>query len=181
MQLFVNYLASTKCIQADDSFESFMNTVRAEFELSTGFGLFTGCEEVTCIDQLTAGQNLSVCVEVLGGGKKKGGKKKKAYNTPKKNKHKHKNKKLAVLEYYAIKDGKAEKIKKICENETCKDKGVFMANHWDRYYCGKCHLTLKKLNAPKEEPKRVKVVAKVEAKEEKEDKAAAKKGGKKGK
>ena len=36
------------------------------------------------------------------GGKKKGGKKKKAYTTPKKNKHKHKNTKLMALSYYAI-------------------------------------------------------------------------------
>lgn len=181
MQLFVNYLASTRCVEAPATYEELVEAVRGEFELSTDFSLFTGSEEVVSLSQLSAAQNVYVCVDVVGGGKKKGGKKKKAYTTPKKNKHKHKNQKLRVLQYYALKDGKAEKIKKICENETCKEKGIFMANHWNRYYCGKCHLTLQKLNAPKEEPKPVKVVAKVEAKEEKEDKAAAGKKGKKGK
>jgi small subunit ribosomal protein S27Ae len=183
MQLFVNYLSQTRCLTATADMDSLLASVQSEFALTGDFSLFTGSASVTSLSELSDSQTLFVCVDVLGGGKKKGGKKKKAYTTPKKNKHKHKNQKLHVLEYYALKDGKAEKIKKTCENETCKDKGVFMANHWNRYYCGKCHLTLQKLNAPKEEPKKVKAVAKVDAKDEKEDKAAvaAKKGGKKGK
>ena len=182
MQLFVNYLASTRCITADQSFESLLDSVRSEFALTGDFSLFSGVASVDSLEGLSESQTLFVTHDLIGGGKKKGGKKKKAYTTPKKNKHKHKNQKLHVLEYYALKDGKAEKIKKTCENETCKDKGIFMANHWNRYYCGKCHLTLQKLNAPKEEPKKVKAVAKVETKEEKDEKAAgAKKGGKKGK
>ena len=180
MQLFVNYLASTKCIEiTSETFDSFVESVRSEFALSSEFSLFSASQQITELSQLSESENLFVGIEVLGGGKKKGGKKRKAYTTPKKNKHKHRNAKLHVLEYYALKDGKAEKIKKICENEACKDKGIFMANHWNRYYCGKCHLTLVKLNAPKEEPKKVKVVVKVEAKDEKADAAATKKGKKK--
>lgn len=81
-------------------------------------------------------------------------KKKKNYSTPKKTKHRHVNTKLMALSYYAIqKDGTVERVKKLCEQESCKDQGIFMANHWNRYYCGKCHLTLKKKDAPAEEPK----------------------------
>ena len=180
MQLFGNYLASTKCIEVtSETFDSFVENVRSEFSLNSDFSLFSASQRITEVSQLSESENLFVAIDILGGGKKKGGKKKKAYTTPKKNKHIHKNAKLHVLDYYALKDGKAEKIKKICENEACKDKGIFMANHWNRYYCGKCHLTLVKLNAPKEEPKKVKVVAKVETKDEKADAAAAAKKGKK--
>jgi small subunit ribosomal protein S27Ae len=45
---------------------------------------------------------LYVLLDLEGGGKKR---KKKSYNTPKKNKHKHKKVKLAVLKYYKV--GKA--------------------------------------------------------------------------
>jgi small subunit ribosomal protein S27Ae len=42
---------------------------------------------------------LYVLLDLEGGGKKR---KKKSYNTPKKNKHKHKKVKLAVLKYYKV-------------------------------------------------------------------------------
>ena len=117
---------------------------------------------------------------MIGGGKKKGGKKRKAYATPKKNKHKHVNVKLQALNYYAIKgDGTVEKTRKLCEQETCKGRGIFMANHWNRYYCGNCALTLLKKDAPKEEPKKQKVAqAKVVEEVKVDDKG---KKGKKGK
>ena len=178
MQLFVNYLAESRCIDTSNaSFETFVASIKSEFQLTTEFSLFSQKGKISSLNQLSGDENLFVAIDILGGGKKKGGKKKKAYTTAKKNKHRHVNAKLHVLNYYALKDGKAERVKKICENEACKDKGVFMANHWNRYYCGKCHLTLIKLNAPKEEPKKVKIVAKVETKEEKAE--ATKKGKKK--
>jgi len=75
----------------------------------------------------------------LDGGKKK--KKKKAYTTKKKNKHKHQNVKLALLKYYMIDAaGKITYQRKVCPE--C-GAGYFMAKHYDRHYCGKCHLTLK--------------------------------------
>jgi ribosomal protein S27AE len=84
------------------------------------------------------GASISVLIDVLGG---KGKKKRKQYTTPKKNKHKHKNVKHRVLSYYAIeKDGKIQRVKKMCLSSTCKGKGIFMANHKDRHYCGKCHV-----------------------------------------
>merc|ERR1712071_420727 len=79
---------------------------------------------------------LYISLRLLGGGKKK---KKKNYTTPKKTKRKHKKVKLAVLTYYKVdENGKITRIRRECE--TC-GAGVFMANHFDRQYCGKCGLT----------------------------------------
>eukprot|EP00932_Pfiesteria_piscicida_P013446 SRR837773.25014.p2 GENE.SRR837773.25014~~SRR837773.25014.p2 ORF type:complete len:155 (+),score=67.50 SRR837773.25014:97-561(+) len=75
----------------------------------------------------------------LRGGKKK--RKKKKYTTPKKIKHKRKKVKLSVLNYYKVDDsGKVETLRKWCTDPQC-GVGVFMANHQDRLYCGKCGLT----------------------------------------
>ena len=83
---------------------------------------------------------LHLVLRLRGGGKKR---KKKVYTTPKKIKHKHKKVKLAVLTYYKVdQDGKVERLRRQCPAETC-GAGVFMANHGDRQYCGKCHLTVK--------------------------------------
>ncbi|CDO94046.1 unnamed protein product [Kluyveromyces dobzhanskii CBS 2104] len=79
---------------------------------------------------------LHLVLRLRGGGKKR---KKKVYTTPKKIRHKHKNVKLAVLNYYKVDDeGKVAKLRKECPN--C-GAGIFLANHGDRYYCGKCHST----------------------------------------
>ena len=32
----------------------------------------------------------------------------------------------------------------MCTRATCKGKGIFMADHKNRYYCGKCSCTLMK-------------------------------------
>merc|ERR1712006_32251 len=81
---------------------------------------------------------LHLVLALLGGGKKR---KKKVYTKPKKIKHKHKKVKLAVLKYYKV-DGnnKVTKLRKECPHEMC-GPGVFMAMHYNRYYCGKCSLT----------------------------------------
>jgi len=81
---------------------------------------------------------LHLVLRLRGGGKKR---KKKNYTTPKKIKHKHKTVKLAVLKYYKVdENGKITRLRKECPAEEC-GAGVFMANHFDRYYCGKCGLT----------------------------------------
>lgn len=78
---------------------------------------------------------LSIFLGLLGGGKKR---KKKTYTTPKKVKAKYKNTPLATLKYYNVKeDGKVEKVRQECPHPMC-GVGVFMAEHRDRYYCGKC-------------------------------------------
>merc|ERR1712080_402936 len=110
-------------------------------------------------------------------GEGKGGKrKKKIYKTAKRIPHKHVNVKMRALKYYSIQgNGEVKNTLKLCPEEICKG-GVFMSNHWNRCYCGKCQLTLIKENAPKEPPKK-KVVAKVEeAVEEKKPAGKGKKG-----
>ncbi|CCD26003.2 ubiquitin-40S ribosomal protein eS31 RPS31 fusion protein NDAI_0G02280 [Naumovozyma dairenensis CBS 421] len=83
---------------------------------------------------------LHLVLRLRGGGKKR---KKKVYTTPKKIKHKHKKVKLAVLSYYKVDaEGKVTKLRRECSNPTC-GAGVFLANHQDRYYCGKCHSVYK--------------------------------------
>src|SRR5690349_954888 len=100
---------------------------------------------------------LHLVLRLRGGGKKR---KKKVYTTPKKIKHKRKKTKLAVLKYYKVdSDGKIERLRRECPNETvsCQSlstniraahanmrqcgAGVFMAAMQDRQYCGRCHLT----------------------------------------
>merc|ERR1712216_512016 len=72
------------------------------------------------------------------GGKKR---KKKVYTKPKKIKSKHKKVKLAVLKYYKVDQstGKVTRLRKECPQEC--GAGTFMAMHFNRHYCGKCHLT----------------------------------------
>ena len=75
----------------------------------------------------------------LDGGKKK--KKKKVYTTKKKNKHIHKKISKLALTLYSV-DGKGNVTQ---QRKTCPScgPGTFMAQHWDRYYCGLCHTTIK--------------------------------------
>merc|ERR1712206_40411 len=101
---------------------------------------------------------------------------KKVYKTAKRIPHKHINIKMRALKHYAFQsNGEVKNALKLCPN--CKG-GVFMSDHWNRCYCGRCHLTLIKENAPKEPPKK-KVVVVEEKEEKKDDKKPAK--GKKGK
>ncbi|KAF6384332.1 hypothetical protein mRhiFer1_000543 [Rhinolophus ferrumequinum] len=68
-------------------------------------------------------------------------KRKKSYTTPKKNKHKRKKGKLAVLKYYKVdENGKSSRLHRECSSDEC-GAGVCMASHFDRHYCGKCRLT----------------------------------------
>ncbi len=91
--------------------------------------------------------NLQAMLSVEGGKKKK---KKKAFTTPKTKKHIHKNVKLRALSYFTInKDGSVSCVKKHCESKECAGKGIFMANHKNRVYCGNCHMTMIKKDEPK--------------------------------
>ncbi|GAB2282129.1 ubiquitin-40S ribosomal protein S27a [Dionaea muscipula] len=81
---------------------------------------------------------LHLVLRLRGGAKKR---KKKTYTKPKKIKHKHKKVKLAILQFYKVDDsGKVQRLRKECPNAEC-GAGTFMANHFDRHYCGKCGLT----------------------------------------
>merc|ERR1712183_633199 len=115
---------------------------------------------------------LNIETEVKGEGK--GGKrKKKIYKTAKRVAHKHVNIKMRALKHWAFQsNGEVKKALKQCPHCVA---GVMMSDHWNRCYCGKCHLTLIKENAPKEPPKK-KVVAKVEEVVEETGKGKGKKG-----
>lgn len=180
MQLFINCQGETRCVQigACATVEELAQQVQAEFGLGFVPALYSASGRLESLEGQVSDATLFAALALIGGGKKRGGKKRKAYTTPKKNKHKHKNVKLQALSYYAFDKDQVQRVKKLCTQDTCRDKGIFMANHWNRYYCGNCHLALEKLNAPKEEPKKTKVVAtKADAaKEEAPAKKAAKKG-----
>ena len=45
-------------------------------------------------------------------------------------------------------DGKITRLRKECPADTC-GAGVFMAQHYDRHYCGKCGLTYRVSADPK--------------------------------
>merc|ERR1719412_1834676 len=109
---------------------------------------------------------ISVHTQLLGEGK--GGKrKKKIYKTAKRVPHKHVNVKMKALKYYTVLgNGEVKTTLKLCPEEVCKG-GIFMSDHWNRCYCGKCKLTLIKENAPKEPPKKKEVKKVVEEVEEK--------------
>ena len=105
----------------------------------------------------------------LDGGKRK--RKKKVYTKPKKIKHKHKKRSLALLEYYNIEaSGKIKKLKNECNK--C-EVATYMADHPDRFTCGKCGHMLYRLTAkgerlpiPKQNKPAVAVVAAAPAKKD---------------
>mmetsp|Transcript_20460 Transcript_20460/g.21240 ORF Transcript_20460/g.21240 Transcript_20460/m.21240 type:complete len:176 (-) Transcript_20460:233-760(-) len=105
-------------------------------------------------------------VVALEGGK--GKKKKKKVKKPKK-KHTKRKVKLAILNYFKVDDGKVVRLRQ--RSPT----GTFMAEHSDRYYCGRSHITYKKKEGASKpvEKKAEKPVAEAKPVEEK--------GGKKGK
>jgi small subunit ribosomal protein S27Ae len=92
-----------------------------------------GLETESSIDALVA----------LDGGKRK--RKKKVYTKPKKIKHKHKKRSLALLEYYNVEaSGKIKRLKTECNK--C-EVATYMADHPDRFTCGKCGHMLYRLTA----------------------------------
>ena len=130
-------------------------------------------DEVMTITEAGLETESSIDVMVaLDGGKRK--RKKKVYTKPKKIAHKHKKRPLALLEYYNVEaSGKIKRLKTECNK--C-EVATYMADHPDRFTCGKCGHMLYRLTAKGERlpiPENKKPVAVVV------EKAAAKKGGKK--
>ncbi|CAE7344371.1 RPS27A [Symbiodinium sp. CCMP2456] len=108
-------------------------------ELSLLFGGSSLSDEVLLSEcGVEEDSTLFLSAGLCGGGKKR---KKKTYTKPKKIKHKRKKVKLAVLKFYKVdSNDKVTRLRRECPHETC-GPGVFMAMHFNRYYCGKCHLT----------------------------------------
>ena len=88
-----------------------------------------------------------------------------------------------VLSYSNLGKGVVQYLRKSCP--SC-GPGIFMGKHWDRYYCGTCHTTIKmdaetiRQNEEILKKKRAALEAEKKQKEkEAADKAPAAKGGKK--
>ena len=79
---------------------------------------------------------LHLVLRLRGGGKKR---KKKVYTKPKKAKRVHKTIPLQTLKYYRVEDG--GKVVRLRKYSPVAGIGCFMAQHHDRYYCGKSGTT----------------------------------------
>ena len=160
--------------QAADLF----NLIALENQLEMG-SFKVVCEGNEISDALTFAENglvdgsiVDLALEVDGGKKKK---KKKIYKTEKKKKHKHINTKLRILSYYTIKsDGTVEPTKMVSPALKTEKKEIrYMANHYNRHYCGKTRVTLVK---EKPDPIKKKAVAKTTEVKADAKKAAPAKG-----
>ena len=109
----------------------------------------------------------------LDGGKKK--KKRKPHTTPKKIKHVHKKRPKALLEYFSVENsGKVRRLKQESPNAA----GAYMADHPDRFCCGRTGTMFYKLTAEgkrlpppvQKERAKAEVVVKVAAKKPKKGK-----------
>lgn len=111
--------------------------------------------------------NIYMVVDIDGG---KGKKKKKKTKKPKKP-HRKRKVNLAILKYYKVEGGKVVRLRQR------SPAGTFMAEHSDRYYCGKSHITYKKKEETTPAPKK-EAAAPAKVEEKKEEKGGK---GKKGK
>ena len=170
MQIFVKNLDSsiiTLDVNPCDSIENVLDQIALDKSISQDVRIIYGSsvlEEGSFLNDynIQEGSTLNLVVGLKGGAKKR---KKKNYTTPKKNKHKKKKVKLAVLSYYKVswltidlllrtklkflffafvnfkvdEDGKVSRLRHECENKC--GGGVFMAQHYNREYCGKCGFT----------------------------------------
>ena len=85
---------------------------------------------------------VSALVDAEGGKRKR---KKKVHTTPKKIKHTHKKRSKSVLDYFSVEsNGKVKKLKQECLQ--CPP-ATYMAEHPDRFVCGKCGRTFFRLTA----------------------------------
>merc|ERR1719482_1403392 len=147
MQIFVRDLAGrTAAVQTDSTADvdslkeqiaSSMGVPAAEQRLLFGGRVLTGSEALAA-SGLEEESTVFLSLGLDGGAKKR---KKKTYIKPKKIKHKRKKVKLAVLKFYKVdSNDKVTRLRRECPHELC-GPGVFMAMHFNRYYCGKRHLT----------------------------------------
>ena len=102
-----------------------------EFELQNG--IMTLQDEQFLVDCGILDEGVVSVHMSLDGGKRK--RKKKVYTTPKRIPHKHKKRPKALLEYFSVDDatGKVKRLKQESPNAA----GAYMADHPDRYTCGR--------------------------------------------
>lgn len=145
MQLFVKTLTRTITVEVkpNETVSILKEKIQNKEDLPEDMRLIFGgkqLEDDAILSQYYIGKEstIHVVLNLDGGGKKR---KKKVYTKPKKIKHKKKKVHLAVLKYYKVdENGKVTRLRRECPNAEC-GAGVFMANHFDRQYCGKCGLT----------------------------------------
>lgn len=168
---------SCKELSSEMSALELFEQVAAETGLELGsFNMI--CNGVEISEEMTLGENgltdgaiVDLGLEVDGGKKKK---KKKVHKTDKKKKHKHINSKLRILSYYNIKNDGTVEATRLKSPHTGEGQVMYMANHWNRHYCGRSHLSLIK---EKPDVQKKKVVVKVaEVKADAKGKAPAKGG-----
>ncbi|GAA6060346.1 hypothetical protein JCM10212_004530 [Sporobolomyces blumeae] len=149
MQIFVKSLTGSTLAFGVDSLTS-VAAIKSQIEAREGVLvdqqrlIFAGKQledGLTLADyDIQKESTLDLTLRLCGGGKKR---KKKTYTTPKKIKHKRKPVKMAILKYYRVdSDGKIKRLRRECPAESC-GAAVFMSQHHDRQYCGKCGLTYK--------------------------------------
>merc|ERR1711934_1022303 len=92
---------------------------------------------------LTEESQIYMVVDIEGGKKKR----KKKVVAKRKKKHVHKKVKLAVLKYYKVDGDKVVRLKQ----QT--NYGTFLADHANRLYCGRTHITYVKAAQAKPEAK----------------------------
>merc|ERR1739848_874848 len=141
MQIFVKGEATEALQVTPQTTVAQLQTMVAEQGRLMANGAILNNTEATLADYgIQEEATIQIVHPVLGGGRKR---KKKVYTTPKKIKHKRVKVKLATLKLYKVDDvGKLERKRKECPQETC-GAGIFLSNHKDRQYCGKCGLTIK--------------------------------------
>jgi small subunit ribosomal protein S27Ae len=176
MQIFLHQLDGTQSV-VDITEMTSLESLLTAFNASTCRVVYQGAH-ISSLLELDNNANVYLTADLDGGKKKK---KKKVFTNKKKNKHIHKRVKLAVYSLYSV-DGKGNVTQ---QRKTCPScgPGTFMAQHWDRYYCGFCHTTIKmdaetiKKNEEIMKKKRAALEAEKKAKEkEAADKAPAGKG-----
>jgi small subunit ribosomal protein S27Ae len=176
MQIFVHLLDGSQSVVDVSAFSS-LEALLAQMGAADCRAVYQG-NHISSLGDLSNNANVYLTADLDGGKKKK---KKKVFTNKKKNKHIHKRVKLAVYSLYSV-DGKGNVTQ---QRKTCPScgPGTFMAQHWDRYYCGFCHTTIKmdaetiKKNEEIMKKKRAALEAEKKAKEkEAADKAPAGKG-----
>jgi small subunit ribosomal protein S27Ae len=137
MQIFVHHLNGVQQI-VEVSESSTLASLYETLGLSQDVSFVYEGHFLSTLESLREQSNLYLTAGLDGGKKKK---KKKAYTTKKKNKHIHKKVKLHTLSLYGVDaKGNVTYNKKPCPN--C-GPGLYMAKHWDRFYCGTCHTTIR--------------------------------------
>ena len=125
--------ATTEVTELNNQIETLMGVPSEEQNLIfNGKSLISGLLSENGLENES---NIYMVVDIEGGAK---GKKKKKDTKKRKKKHTKKKVKLAVLKYYKVEGDKVVRLKQ----QT--NYGTFLADHGNRLYCGRTHVTYMK-------------------------------------